>query len=145
MATAGDLLAAKKGGGVITVEPDCTVLDACRVLRDRNIGAVVVRDAKAFRGIFTERDVVKRVVSEGLDPATTKVSQVMTPKVIVVRPDRSIEEIEAIMKQERVRHVPVAGDAGIIGIVSIGDVTAFHADEDHQKVEYLTEYLYGKS
>ena len=145
MSTASNLLAAKRAGGVITVAPDCSVRDACRVLRDRNIGAVIVWDGKAFCGIFTERDVVKRVVAEGLDPAATPVSDVMTPKVIVVRPDRSIEEVEAIMKQERVRHVPVASENGLLGMVSIGDVTAWHADEDHQKVEYLTEYLYGRA
>ena len=145
MSTAKDLLAAKKTGGVITVAPDCSVLDACRVLRDRNIGAVIVWDDKNYRGIFTERDVVKRVVAEGLDPAGTPVSTVMTPKVIVVRPDRSLEEIEAIMKQEKVRHVPVASENGLLGIISIGDVAAWHADQDHQKVEYLTEYLYGRA
>lgn len=145
MATANDVLRAKKAGGVITVAPECSVRDACRVLMDRNVGALVVFDGSRYLGIFTERDVVKRVVAAGLDPDATSVSAVMTPKVVVVRPERELDEVEAIMKQERLRHVPVVGDGGLLGIVSIGDVTAWHADDDHQKVEYLTEYLYGRS
>ena len=125
--------------------PDCSVRDACRALRDRNIGALVVFDGEAYCGVFTERDVVKRVVAEGLDPEATPIASVMTPKVICVRPERPVDEIEAIMRQERIRHVAVAGDSGLVGIVSIGDVTAWHADEEHQKVEYLTEYMFGRA
>lgn len=145
MATASDVLRAKRSGTVITVAAESSVTDACRLLREKNIGALLVLEGERLVGIFTERDVVKRVVAEGLDPAATPVARVMTPKVIVVRPDRTVEEIEAILKQERVRHVPVVGDQGLAGIISIGDLTAWHADEDHQRVEYLTEYLYGRA
>lgn len=145
MSRAADLLARKKAGGVISVAPSISVRDACRVLTDRNIGALFVLDGAEYVGVFTERDLVKRVVAEGRDPDATRVRDVMTPKVIFVKPDREIDEIEAIMRQERIRHVAVAGEKGLVGIVSIGDVTAWHADEEHQKVEYLTEYLYGRA
>jgi CBS domain-containing protein len=69
----------------------------------------------------------------------------MTAQVIAVRPDRSVEEIEAIMRQERIRHVVVAGENGVVGMISIGDVTAWHAAQDHQTVEYLTEYISGRA
>jgi CBS domain-containing protein len=145
MPTAGDLLAQKKSGGVITVAPDATVKDAARLMHDRRIGSLVVADGESLRGIFTERDVLWRVVAQGKDAASTTVGEVMTADVIVVRPDREVDEIEAIMREHRIRHIPVAGDHGLLGVLSIGDLNAFRADADHQKVEYLTEYIYGRS
>lgn len=145
MTTARDLLAQKKSGGVITISPDATVKDAARLMHDHRIGSLVIADGEVLRGIFTERDVLWRVVAEGRDAATTIVKDVMTVDVIVVRPDREVDEIEAILREHRIRHVPVAGDQGLLGVLSIGDLNAFRADADHQKVEYLTEYIYGRS
>jgi CBS domain-containing protein len=145
MSTARDVLASKKSADVITVMPESTVRDACRVMRDRRIGALLVSEGETLHGIFTERDVLNLVVAEERDPATTKVAEVMTRKVLVVRPDRPLEEIEAIMRQERVRHVPVVGEKGLVGLISIGDVNAFNAAADHQTVEYLTQYIQGRA
>ena len=145
MPTAKDVLASKKSAGVITVAPECTVRDACRVMRDRRIGALLVSEGETLHGIFTERDVLNLVVAEERDPAATKVAEVMTRKVLVVRPERPLEEIETIMRQERVRHVPVVGEKGLIGLISIGDVNAFNAAADHQTVEYLTQYIHGRA
>jgi CBS domain-containing protein len=145
MPTAKDVLSSKKSAGVITVIPDCSVRDACRLMRDRRIGAVLVSEGEALHGIFTERDVMNLVVAEGKDPASTKVAEVMTRKVLAVRSDRPLEEIEAIMRQERVRHVPVVDGKALIGMISIGDVNAFNAAEDHQTVEYLTQYIQGRA
>lgn len=145
MITARDLLARKKSGDVITVSLDATVKDAARLMHDRRIGALVVVEGEIVRGIFTERDVLWRVVSEGFDAAVTLVREVMTAKVIVVRPERHIEELEAILTQHRIRHLPVAGDQGLLGVLSIGDLNAFRADANAQKVEYLTEYIYGRT
>lgn len=145
MTTARDLLARKKSAAVITVPPDATVKEAARLMHDLRIGALVVAEGSAIRGIFTERDVLWRVVSEGRDAAATLVRDVMTTDVLVVRPEREIDEIEAILMQHRIRHLPVAGEDGLLGMLSIGDVNAFRADADHQAVEYLTEYIYGRA
>ncbi|MBK8597890.1 MAG: CBS domain-containing protein [Holophagales bacterium] len=145
MPTARDLLSQKKSGGVITVSPDATVKDAARLMYDHGIGSLVVAEGETLKGIFTERDVLWRVVAQGKDAATTAVRDVMTVDVIVVRPDREIDEIETILKEHRIRHVPVAGDHGLLGVLSIGDLNAFRADADHQQVEYLTGYIYGRS
>lgn len=144
MPTARDLLSQKKSGGVITVSPDATVKDAARLMYDHGIGSLVVAEGEVLKGIFTERDVLWRVVAQGKDAATTAVRDVMTVDVIVVRPDREIDEIETILKEHRIRHVPVAGDHGLLGVLSIGDLNAFRADADHQQVEYLTAYIYGR-
>ncbi|MCL4809242.1 MAG: CBS domain-containing protein [Thermoanaerobaculia bacterium] len=145
MTTARDLLAQKKSGGVTTVPPDATVMDAARLMHEKGIGSLVVAEGETLRGIFTERDVLWRVVAQGRDAASTLVRDVMTTEVIVVKPDREVDEIEAILMHHRIRHLPVAGDHGLVGMLSIGDVNAYRADADHQKVEYLTEYIYGRS
>ena len=145
MTTARDLLAQKASGGVTTVSPDATVQEAARVMHDHRIGSLVVAEGEALKGIFTERDVLWRVVAQGRDAAATFVREVMTTEVIVIRPERDIDEIETILRDHRIRHLPVAGDQGLLGVLSIGDVNAFRADADHQKVEYLTEYLYGRA
>ncbi|MBK9120960.1 MAG: CBS domain-containing protein [Phycisphaerales bacterium] len=143
MPTAMDLLGAKVRGGVLTTTPEATVQDACRLMRQERVGCLVVTTGKAVAGIFTERDVINRVVAEARDPAATIVGDVMTREVIVVKPDRSIEEIEAIMKQQRIRHLPVVGERELAGLLSIGDVAAWHADKDKQLVEYLQDYMHG--
>jgi CBS domain-containing protein len=145
MPSAKDILALKKSLDVITVSPAASVRDACRVMRERRIGAVLVAEGEALHGIFTERDVVNLVVAGEKDPALTKVAEVMTRKVIAVQSDRPVEDIEAIMRQERVRHVPVVDGKALIGIISIGDINAFNAAEDHQNVEYLTQYIHGRA
>lgn len=145
MTTARDLLASKHYGGIITTDPGATVRDACCLLRDRNVGSLVVFDGGSYLGIFTERDVVKRVVAEGLDPALTFVAEVMTPKLITVRMEATIEEVEATMRRERIRHLVVVGNGGVAGIVSLGDVAARRAVEDHDRAEFLTEYVFGRA
>ena len=124
MATAKDILALKKSLEVFTVPPGASVRDACRLMRDCRIGAVLVSEGETLHGIFTERDVVNLVVAGGRDPTLTVVADVMTRKVIVVQSDRAVEEIETIMRQERVRHVPVVDGKTLIGMISIGDVNA---------------------
>jgi len=144
MPDARDLLNAKGWGGVITTLPGATVRNACHLMAERRVGSLIVCDGGAVVGIVTEKDVVTRVVCPGLDPGTTLVQDIMTPNVICVRPDRPIEEIEAIMRQERVRHVPVQDGNALLGLLSIGDVTAWHADTSRQEVEYLTAYICGR-
>ena len=97
--------------------------------------------------MFTERDVLRRVLGERRDPAATPVEQVMTLDVYCCGPMTEIDEISAIMKNRRVRHVPVCdGDDGdLLGMVSIGDVNAMHADSQAQTLTYLNEYVYGRA
>jgi len=144
MPNARDLLAAKAHQEVFTVPPDATVQDACRLLRQYRIGCLIVGSRTRIEGIFTERDVINRVVAEDRDASRTMVRDVMTRDVIYVKPERPIEEIEAIMKQERIRHLPVVDENGLLGLLSIGDVLAWHAARDKQTVEYLTGLMYGR-
>ncbi len=143
MPSAKELLAAKGWGGVVTVDPDRTIVEASRVMNERRVGSLLVIENDAVAGILTEKDVVYRVVAPAMDPSTVRVREVMTKDVLCIKPDRPIEEIEAIMRQERVRHVPVVDGKALLGMLSIGDVTAWHAAKNAQEVEHLTAYIRG--
>lgn len=102
-------------------------------------------DSGRVAGIFTERDVLRRVVAEQRDPSTSTVGEVMTVEVVCCHPDDDIDEISTLMQQKRVRHVPVCDASGrIMGMVSIGDVNAFHATHQEAHINFLSEYIYGR-
>ena len=141
MATLGDLLATK-GHGVLAVQPSDTVLQAANLMNDLNIGGVVVLEGDRLAGIFTERDVLRRVVAQGLDPATTPVAEVMTTPVITCPPDISLDDCAGLMTSRRVRHVPVHDGKGLIGMVTIRDVLAYKVNEQQATLEQMTHYIY---
>ena len=144
MPTARDLLDAKPRRDVFTTTADALVQDACRLMSQQRVGCLVVVAGEKIVGIFTERDVLNRVVAEGRGAAQTRVGDVMTRNVLVVPPDRPVRDIEAIMKQQSIRHLPVAGEEHLLGLISIGDVLAWDAANDKQTLQYLTDYMYGR-
>jgi len=131
-ATARDVLAIKNSAVVYTCAPDASVAEACQVLRDRRVGCLVVAGGGAVQGIFTERDVAARVVGAGLDPSATRVREVMTRDVEVAPLDLSTEAIEASLRRQRLRHIPVVGQRGLLGVVSLGDLARFYALRDRE-------------
>ena len=95
--------------------------------------------------MFTERDVLRRVIGENRDPATTAVGEVMTTEVVCCGPLTDVDEISCIMKDRRIRHLPVCdGDGDVLGMISMGDVNAVHASCQEAHITYLNEYLYGR-
>ncbi len=144
MPTAKDILG-QKGFSVYVVPSSATVLDAVERMNQLRVGAVIVMDEGSIKGMFTERDVLMRVVGEQNDPADVRVGDVMTRDVICVGPESEIDEISAIMKERRVRHLPICDDDGdLLGLISIGDVNAFHASHQQATISYLNEYIYGR-
>ena len=141
MATLGDLLVTK-GHGVIAVRPSDTVLQAANLMNDRNIGGVVVLDGDRLAGIFTERDVLRRVVAQGLDPATTPVAEVMTTPVITCRPELGLDDCATLMTTRGVRHLPVDDGTGLTGVVTIRDLLAYKVSEQQATLDQMTHYLY---
>jgi CBS domain-containing protein len=141
MATLHDLLALK-GHEVIAVQPADTVLKAANLMNERNIGGVVVLEGDRLVGIFTERDVLRRVVAQGRDPATTAVAEVMTSSVITCPPELSIDDCAALMTTRAVRHLPVQDGAGLAGVVTIRDLLAHKVSEQQATLEQMTHYLY---
>jgi CBS domain-containing protein len=145
MPTAHDILG-QKGFSIHCVSPTETVLEAVQRMNQLRVGAVVVMNQGDFVGMFTERDVLRRVVGERRDPSTTKVSEAMTTDIICCSPTADIDEISAIMKNRRIRHLPVRDkDGELLGLISIGDVNAIHASNQQAHLSYLNEYIYGRA
>jgi len=144
MPTAQDILA-RKGALIYSIEPTATVLEATRRMNHHKIGALVVMNEGKMVGIFTERDVLRRVVASQLDCSTVPVFDVMTAELTTCSPDCEIEEIAEIMRSRRIRHVPVLDDEGnLLGLISIGDVNAHTAQSKAAELHYLSEYVYGR-
>lgn len=144
MATVRDILA-KKGSRVWSIDGESTVLDAARFMAQHKIGALLVLDGEHIAGMFSERDVLQRIVAEGRDPANTTVGEAMTTEVACCTPDTSVEEARGAMKNRRIRHLPVVDEnERLHGVVSIGDLNAFQVAHQEQTIFLLNEYLYGR-
>ena len=122
-----DLLAMKNSAVVFACPPETTVAEACLTLRDRRIGCLVVAHAGEVQGIFSEGDVVKGVVAEGRDPVTVTVAEVMSRDVATVTLEASGQHAEALLRQHRLRYLPVVGPRGLLGVVSLGDIARYYA------------------
>src|SRR5207247_11362963 len=123
MPTVQDILA-RKGSDVISVKPGETVLKAAELMSERGIGGLVVTEGGRLVGIFTERDILRRVVAPRRDPAATKVAEVMTTPVTACAPDTSVDECAAMMTGKRIRHLPVVSGRARGGVITIADVRA---------------------
>jgi len=141
MATVREILG-KKGTDVISVAPSETVVKAAQLMNERGIGGLVVTEGKRLAGIFTERDILRRVVAQRRDPVTTKVADVMTAPVTACAPDTPVEEVAAMMTAKRIRHLPVVGDKGLQGVITIGDVLAFQVSEQQATIDYMHHFMF---
>lgn len=142
MATINDILD-RKGRDVVTMVPGESVLNAARLMNERGIGGIVVAENDRMVGIFTERDILRRVVAEQRDPAKTTVGEVMTAPVISLKPGATLEECMGLFTEKRVRHLPIVDHEGIKGIVTSGDILAHQVREQQDTIEYLHSYVYN--
>lgn len=136
-----DILA-RKGAETVTVAPSISVLEAAQIMNARGIGAVIVLAEGELAGIFTERDVMRRVVAEQRDPAGTPVGDVMTRHLVTTRPDISVEECASQMTARRIRHLPVVGENGLAGVITIGDLMAWQVAEQAVTIAQLNSFVY---
>jgi len=134
----------KKGADVATVDRKTTVLDAAKAMNEQRIGAVVVTDGDRVVGIFTERDILNRIVASGKDPKTTRVEEMMTSPMACCRRDTPLADCKAVMTQKRIRHLPVVEEGKLFGLISAGDIVAGEVADQQATIEYLHEYLYGR-
>ncbi len=119
-------------------------MQAVEAMCTAKVGAVLVCTGKACAGIFSERDLMTRVILEHRDPATTKVADVMSENVTAVGPEVSTEEAMAIMTDRRCRHLPVIDGGRVIGVVSIGDLVRHESRDQDFEIRSLTDYILGK-
>ncbi len=132
-----------KGTVVHSVESNASVYDAVRLMNERRVGSVLVVEDHRLVGILSERDVLMRVVPEGLDVHATAVRDVMTRDVHTVRPESGIREVMRLMTERRVRHVPVVEEDEVVGLVSIGDLTKWASRDLQREVYDLSSYIVG--
>ena len=130
-----------KGATVLSVDADATVFEAAQQMIDANVGAMLVSVDGRINGIVTERDYLRRVTLEGRADRDTAVSEIMTTPLIVITPDTTVEECMALMTEQRIRHLPVAENGDIVGVISIGDVVKFQSKQQSVQIQYLTEYI----
>jgi CBS domain-containing protein len=142
MAVVRDILA-RKGSDVVSISPAATVLEAAKLMNDRGVGGVlVVGEDGALLGIFTERDILRRVVAAGRAPDTTRVADVFTRDIATCRPDAHVDEVGSIMSTRRVRHLPVVDERGLHGVVTIGDVLAHRLSDHETMIQHLNSYVF---
>ena len=141
MATVLDIVG-PKGRNVVSIVADDSVLTAARLMNNRGIGCVVVLEDDELVGIFTERDILRRLVAERRDPATTTIREVMTAPVITCRPEAKIEECAALITERRIRHIPVIDDDGLCGMITSGDILAHQVGEQADTIQYLNNYMF---
>ncbi|XP_008808769.1 CBS domain-containing protein CBSX3, mitochondrial [Phoenix dactylifera] len=149
--TISDVLKAKgKGadGSWLWCTTDDTVYDAVKAMTQHNVGALVVvkpEADKAIAGIITERDYLRKIIVQGRSSKSTKVGDIMTEenKLITVTPDTKVLQAMQLMTDNRVRHIPVIDDKGMIGMVSIGDVVRAVVTEHREELDRLNAFIHG--
>ena len=147
MGSVTDILNQKQRHSVQSTHPHETVLAATQKMNEHSIGALlVVDDSGNLLGIFTERDVLRRVVAVERAPSSIQVGEVMTAEVACCKPETSIDDARSIFRQHRIRHLPVVDDSGKVqGLISIGDLNAHHSNHQEVTIHFLHEYLHGRT
>ena len=132
-----------KPGPLRSVSPGATVFDALTVMAEHDIGALAVIELGELVGMFSERDYARKVILQGKSSKEITVGDIMSTPVLSVRPEDTVHDCMALMTSNRIRHLPVAGAAGPIGMVSIGDVVKALLNEQAFTIEQLEHYIRG--
>jgi CBS domain-containing protein len=134
------ILAHKKVSTVWSIGPNATVIDAIRLMDEKNVGALPVVDNGKLVGILSERDYTRKVILKGRSSKDTPVSDIMTKQVLTINPSNSVTECMQIMTDKRVRHLPVLERSNLLGILSIGDVLNWLISAQKAMIDNLEGY-----
>ena len=138
MRTIGEII---HGNPLFHASSNDTVFDVARLMSDKNVGAVAVLDSGRLVGIFSERDLMKRVVAAGLDPKRTLVMNVMTKDLVVGRPDDDISDALQKMHSIGCRHLPVVDSGNLMGMISLRDLLEIDDDTQRKRASFLRELV----
>jgi len=136
--TVGEIV---KGRPLYVAQENDSVLDAVHCMTKNRVGALPVLAEGHMVGILSERDVMTRVVAQGLNPTTVKVSEVMTKKVAVIEKDKIYSQALATMKQLHIRHLPIMDDEHLVGCISIRELLEIDIESKHAEIQYLDDYI----
>lgn len=142
MITVRDMLAAKRNNLVHRVPPTTTVRDAAQIMNEAGTGSVLVEVEGKVVGIFTERDLMRRVVAADKLPGATTVGDVMTTALVSALPDATLADCGQLMSERRIRHLPVFEGDHVIGIVTTGDLLAHELAEKSAKIQHLEDFVF---
>lgn len=136
---------AEKGRQVYTVRRGASVAEAVREMNEKGVGALLVLEDERPVGIFTERDVLRRIVDADKDPAFTRVGDVMTRRLVTITPETHVEEAMELMTQRRFRHLPVVDAGDLVGMLSIGDLMRWITLHQEDEIRLMTAYIVGRA
>lgn len=134
----------RKGNEIWTIPPHSTVFEALKLMAEKEIGALLVQDKEKVVGIISERDYARKVVLKGKSSKDAPVKDIMSEKVIYVKPSTSVEDCMVLMINKRIRHLPVFDNERLVGLVSIGDVVKEIIDEKEVVIDELVRYITGR-
>ena len=143
MTTVRKLLESKETAKNFSVESSQTVLDALKVMAEAHIGAILVTENGKIIGIYTERDYLYKGEIEGHSAKETKLKDVMVSKMITVTNETTVEQCMGLMKQYRIRHLPVVEHDQLIGLVSMRDVMLAAIENKESEIRGLENYILG--
>lgn len=132
-----------KGKGAYSVAPDAPVIDAIRVMAEKNVGALVVIKGSELVGIVSERDYARKVILKDRSSRDTPVADIMTASVVTVAPDATVDECMRLCTDSRFRHLPVLDNGRVIGMISIGDLVKATISEQKETISQLESYIAG--
>jgi len=130
----------EKGGHVLEIDADATVLEAVQQMVEENVGSLLVTDAGEITGIVTERDYLRRVTLEDRTEQAP-VREIMSSPLVVATPETTIDECMALMTDRRIRHGPVVEEGKVVGVVSIGDLVKFKSKLQTFEIQFLNDYI----
>jgi len=140
MKKVSDILA-RKGGDVISIDAHTSVLDALRLMEDKNIGSVIVTENGEYAGLLTERDYARKVILKGKSSDDTTVREIMSTGLPHILPGSSIETCMHIMSESNIRYLPVFREDKLCGIISINDVVTETILSHEETIEHLKSYI----
>lgn len=126
---------------IFAVSPDASVLDAIKLMAEKGVGAVLAMQGARLCGIVSERDYARKVVLQGRSSSNTPVRDIMTAKVVTVRPDDSVDHCMQVVTEHRIRHLPVVEGDAIVGVISIGDLVKAVIEDQKVELDQLQRYI----
>ena len=140
MSKVSDILL-RKGNSSVSVGPDISVLDALKLMAEKNIGSVVVMSNEEYLGLVTERDYSRKVILLGKNSVDTKVNEIMTTNLPHIKPDDNIDHCMELMTTGNIRYLPVIEDGKMKAIISMGDVVKETILRQQQMISHLDNYI----